>query len=280
MTAPAPTEPDATPAPEAKPPDLVSLIPEDLRDNPALAPHFSPEGAFDLPGALKSYISAQSLIGGDRIPVPKSDAPQEQWDQFFNRLGRPEAPDGYELQVPKDYPLEADEKLVADFRERAHAAGLSASQTQALFEWFLNRQSGDLQTFESNIKAMREKSTETLRREYGDAFDSKLEAGRRIMQHFGDDELSELLKTPEIGNHPALVRFAIRLSEELSEDTLAPGIRGPARFGLTPDAARAEIDSLMADEAYLNPNDPRHDEIVRKIGELTEAAWRPDGSSR
>lgn len=276
---PAPPTPGAAPpAPAA--PDLVSLIPEDLRSSPALAPHFSPEGTFDLPGALKSYISAQSLIGGERIPVPKPDAPRDQWEAFFNRLGRPDKSDGYQLQKPNGYARDIDEKLVGDYKGAAHAAGLSASQTQALYEWFLKQQDGTLSALESGLTQSRETSMATLKKEFGGALDEKLTRGRSVMQKFGDDELANLLDNPEIGNHPALIRFAIKLGEALSEDSLAPGIRGPSRFGLTPDAARSEIVSLMADPAYLNAQDPRHADVVKKIGELSEAAWQPNGSVR
>ncbi len=59
-------------------------ISEEYRSNPNI------EKFTELDALAKSYINAVSMIGTDKIPLPGKSATDEQWNEVYNKLGRPE----------------------------------------------------------------------------------------------------------------------------------------------------------------------------------------------
>lgn len=92
--------------------------------------------------AIKSYRELEAHVG-DALKVPGADAPAEEWDKLWGKLGRPEKPDAYQLKVdrenlPADFPY--DENLAIEFRTMAHEAGLNPAQAQKLHDRFVAQQ--------------------------------------------------------------------------------------------------------------------------------------------
>jgi len=81
---------EATLTPTAAPtqPNWREMLSEDIRGDERLAKFET------LEGLAKSYINAEQMIGREKIPMPKSD---EEWQDVYNRLGRPESAEGYGL---------------------------------------------------------------------------------------------------------------------------------------------------------------------------------------
>jgi hypothetical protein len=71
---------------------FMEMIPEELREHPSLSP------IKDVGNLARSYVNAQRLIGSDKIPLPKNPT-DEDLDNIYSKLGRPETPEGYELPV-------------------------------------------------------------------------------------------------------------------------------------------------------------------------------------
>ena len=60
--------------------------------------------------------------------------------------------------------------------------------------------------------------------EYGqDKFDASIETASKALDTFGDDSLLEILETTGLGNHPAMVRFVVKVGQALSEDNPMSG---------------------------------------------------------
>ena len=71
--------------------DWRTSIPEEIRG------HKSLEHIQDVGALAKSYVNAQSMIGADKVAIPGKHATDEDWGEVYRRLGRPDTPDGYEL---------------------------------------------------------------------------------------------------------------------------------------------------------------------------------------
>uniref|UniRef100_UPI0019553C3F hypothetical protein n=1 Tax=Methylobacterium sp. B34 TaxID=95563 RepID=UPI0019553C3F len=90
--------------------------------------------------ALTAYQNLETHVGRAIVP-PGADAKPEDWAPVYDKLGRPQAPDGYTgVARPADLPADflPDDDL-SGFRQAAHTAGLSDRQAQALFGWFSGR---------------------------------------------------------------------------------------------------------------------------------------------
>ena len=96
--------------------DWKDQLPDDLKGHQAL------ENISDVGVLAKTMIHAQSMVGAEKIAVPGKWATDDDWDQVWNKLGRPEDATGYELDLGEG--AEPDAEFIDSFRQAAHGAGL------------------------------------------------------------------------------------------------------------------------------------------------------------
>lgn len=98
--------------------------------------------------AAAKLAHEQSKLLGSAIRVPAKDATPEEVDAFLNKLGRPEAPDKYDLKVPATMPEELpyDSERATQFKALAHKAGLTQAQAQVIHDWAAENAVGDFNT--------------------------------------------------------------------------------------------------------------------------------------
>jgi hypothetical protein len=75
-------------------------------------------------------VNYSDLIPDDEIPLGEEterlpNIGIQKWDKLFNRLGRPENADGYEIETP-DYKF--DDNVLKEIKKAAHEAGLTKTQ--------------------------------------------------------------------------------------------------------------------------------------------------------
>ncbi len=112
---------------ESAPADWKAGLSEELQRDPSIA-HIP-----DVETMAKSYVNAQRMVGADKIAIPGNHGTDEEWDQVYTKLGRPDAPEGYELEmnnVPDG--MDANPELVGWFQNTAHKVGLTPKQAQTL----------------------------------------------------------------------------------------------------------------------------------------------------
>ena len=76
--------------------DFKTLIPEAYKEEKSLQ-NFS-----NMDDFVKSYLHSQRLVGADKIPVPNKLATEDDWNTVYERLGRPENPEGYSYDLPQE----------------------------------------------------------------------------------------------------------------------------------------------------------------------------------
>ena len=95
--------------------NFQELIPEEYRAEKSL------ENFKDMGDFVKSYLSAQKIVGADKIPVPNKFATEKDWDAVYQKLGRPEDASGYKYDLPEDQTI--DETALKNFSDQAHKLG-------------------------------------------------------------------------------------------------------------------------------------------------------------
>ena len=102
-------------------------LPEGLRAEPSLQ-------TFDSVDKLaKSYVNAVKKIGGDPAKLVSIPQEGESWDSFYNQMGRPETPEGYQFGDDPDNELEF-------YRNATHQLGLTQEQAQNMLELYASVQ--------------------------------------------------------------------------------------------------------------------------------------------
>lgn len=246
--------------------DWKAELPDDLREHPSIA------GMQDVASLAKSMVHAQSMVGADKIAVPGKWADDEDWDQVYNKLGRPDTAAEYNLnwQVEDG---EADPALTEWFENAAHQVGLNVKQAQALADSYIELTGKDA-TGQIDLEAAKAESTAELQKEYGNAFDDRLNKGDNFIGEFGAEGLQDLRLedgTPLL-NNPAFVKTIVNaaqfIHESVSEDAMV-GDRDSV--AITPQEAQAELEQVMRpDSPYWDARHPQHAAYVDRALSIQE----------
>jgi hypothetical protein len=246
--------------------EFLNMIPEELRDHPSISP------IKDVENLARSYVNAQRLIGADKIAVPVNPT-DEDLDRIYDRLGRPEAPSDYGFDVDGNV---ITEELATDYADVAHKLRLTPDQAKGILDYYKSsvEQSGE-QSLEL-AEAAKEQTVESLRSEWGRAFDQKVEAAARVAQEFADPEMFNitLADGSKLGDNAEFIKAFAKIADfrqsVTSEDTVAEMSQSNV---MTPATAQAEIDAIMNDKshAYWDRKNPiARNKAVERMQHLME----------
>lgn len=248
---------------EQKPTDWLSSLPDELKEEPSLK-------VFKDPAALaKSYVHAQKQIGKDKVVVPDPKlATDEEWSEFYSKIGRPETADDYQLEVEG-----MDEEFVSAFKQQAHKAGLRPNQVEGLFQWYNEFVGGASEKAEESAKLEKERQLVELKNEWGKAFDTKLQHAKTIYRNYMPEEVQAHMDKMGYNDDPVMVKAFAHLAEKfLSEGERVGNPNGSTV--LSPAEAKAKIDEVMANNhhAYWNPDHENHNKAKEEMKQLYELA--------
>lgn len=244
-------------------------LPEDLQKSPTLVDIKSVE---DL---AKSYVSGQKLIGEKRIPVPRDDWSEDQWNEYFKAVGRPEKPDLYELQMPEGAPegFNVNADMEKTFRAAAHKNGLNAKQAAGMWA---EMQKGAYQIFENMTGAANTalvSRTEELKKKWGADYDNRIKLAEKtalaIENSGGLQGLNKWLKESGAGSEPMIHELLYIVGSQATEAQLGGG---KPRTGMSPAEAEARAKKIMGDDypdgAYYDKKHPNHKARVKEVNDL------------
>ena len=251
-------------------------LPEGMRDHADVTRYKSVEAL------AQGHIHANKLLGAKSsgINVPAPDAPTEDWDKFYESIGRPESPDKYGLSPiigEGDEQYELPEDWVTEFAAEAHKHGMTAKQTQDMFSWFFEN------ARESNKKVMSELAersasvTASLQKEWGDEYKSKMTRVGSLISKFADEDAKSALQGA-VGNSPEFMRMMANIADSLSEDSIDTGEGKGDIGGLSPNAARSKLSAIMSDSKhpYYDGAHAGHQAAVEEVTLLNRAIYGND----
>lgn len=242
--------------------DWRTGIPEEIRG------HKSLEHIGDVGSLAKSYVNAQSMIGADKLAIPGKHATDEDWAEVHRKLGRPDSPDGYELNNEMPDGVEPSDEMLGWFKGAAHEAGLTPQQAQKLLGGY-NQMLGNMTgTDEGQVQQLRETTEIELKKEYGAAYADRMANGNAVVQQFGAENVAEiqLADGRMLGDHPEMIKMMVNVSEfinsKIGEDSLV-GVKTSG--GLTPDDARSKLAEIRATGTpYWDQRHPEHNFYVQE----------------
>lgn len=228
-------------------PSWYSTAPEELRGLAELK-------GWDVPEkALKSYRELEKFRGvpPERLlTLPdKDDSPE--WEGVHGKLGRPEKPEGYEIEG-------ADPELLAAL----HKEGLSKRQAKNLAGVLVSRaQAAQAAAAKQSDEAVQAEDA-ALRREWGAEYDANVKRGQevaaKVFKAVGfeskeemDGFLDAMQKSAGKDGYSKTMKLFAFFGRNLGEHGFVQGDAGAAQpFGMTPAAAKAAILALEADPAW------------------------------
>lgn len=244
--------------------DFVSSIPESFRDKPYMKDIDSMDKLFE------QFDNSQKLIGKKTVGIPGQESTIDEWNEFYNKMGRPESPDKYEFDSIEGFPEEVKrtDEQVAELRKIFHETGLTASQAKSL----LKRIDESTKSMYEQNKADYEKMVETRKAEFRD----------KINKHFGSDAEKAIQVTEGLLSKyvPKGLEDAVKAldddsllvlasvlnnmrSESLKEDTLFKS--GDGAPGQTAEDLRADAKKKMMSPEWNDVMHPNHDKVKAEV---------------
>jgi len=272
------TEPTATPSNVAKSDTPVSpttetqpvaktwkeAISEEFRNDPNI------EKFTEIDALAKSYINATQMIGKDKVAVPNKNSTDDQWNEVYDKLGRPESADKYTLNAKSEV-VPIDENAIKQFAENAHQLGLNNKQAQGILEFYKNNMEGMAQQAKVDTETAQAQSTQELRQEWGREFDSNIKkAGALAKANMNPEILDMQLKDGmRLGDHPEIIKGFAKIAGMMSEDKI---VSTESENVSSNTDVETEISDIMnnKDGPYWNKSHPDHDKMVQQVYTLRE----------
>jgi len=201
------------------------------------------------PEALaKSYRSLEQYTGKraeNMIELPTTDD-EAAWGNVYNRLGRPESPDKYEIPMPEGQ----TSNVIADWaRKTFHANGLTAKQAkQVIASWNELNQGYLSESAKASEAAFNAQKTE-LEKEWGGAKDKNYLIVKGTANKFGlSDEM--VTKMSDAIGYKQTMTMLYGIGAGLGEAQFIEGQTGAFGNTMAPSQAKAKEQELLLDQNF------------------------------
>lgn len=202
---------------------------------------------------LESYKNLEGHIGvpSERIvKLPGEDAEDGAWDKVYAQMGRPEAANGYEINLPEG--MDMDEARSGVIREAAFKAGLTPSQLNILAEADAGFMKEVSDNATASSKAAASSADVELRKEWGAGYDKNANSVEIAAQEFNmsEDQLSALRTA--MGPVEAM-KFMANIGNKVGAEDGYEGNRDESRGfnSFTPAEAKAQIEELNLNPEFM-----------------------------
>ena len=253
--------------------DWKASLPEDIRDNQLI------HNANSIESLAKTAIHAQSMIGADKLAIPGKWANEDDWNNVYTKLGKPEDAQGYKLEVKEG--TQVDKDIESWYRGLAHKAGLNDRQANTIFQEYMAKEA-ELKAAKAppspeDVEIIKGEAEIALKKEWGKAFDTKMNEAKGVLTEFAPKDFDQLLTKDGVplGNDPVFIKTLANIgnyiNSKLGEDKMIGNKQQPQ---YTPADAEKEIAALRGDPRdggpYWDKKHPDHMRTVQQVQELME----------
>jgi len=240
-------------------------IPEAYKDKKYLQGIDSQEKVYEM------LDNAQSLIG-KRPGLPTSESSEDDWNKFYNDLGRPDSADKYEfkeIELPEG--TARDEGFTQQSTELMHKLGLSQNQASGLREWFDGYTLEALNKQQETLKTDNEQWENLANEYYGDNKDQIMADAKDLIKENLPDKFEGALDS---FSNEHLLKMAGVLhnikNKYISEDSLSKK-DAHAAPALTPAEYHKKVLQFISNPAYTDQLHPEHEAIYMEGQKMYEA---------
>lgn len=255
LTTDAPAEVVTQPADNAQPTNenWYSALSEEYRNHPSI------QKFNDANGLAKSYLNLESMMGQEKIPVPKGVDDLNAWGMYRKAFNVPEAAENYNIKIEGV----EDEKL-GTFKELFHKHNIPQDTAQALTDAYVE-DIKQLFAHQDQLKQVAmENATNELKKEWGLKYEENLKTARNFLEKMSGNEEDYKYFEGIIGNDAKFIKLLSKMGESISEGSLGGFESQTSGFVKTPKEAEAELNSILnnPDDAYWAGSRNRRNNIT------------------
>jgi hypothetical protein len=224
----------------------------------------------EIDALAKSYINATRMIGQDKVVIPTNNSTEDQWNEVYDKLGRPESAEKYSLDA-KSKVVSLDDNAVKQFAETSHKLGLNNKQAQGLLDFYKQNMEGTAQQAKVDTETAQAQAEQELRSEWGREFDSKVKQASSLAKANIKPEILDMTLSngTRLGDHPEIIKGFAKIAGMMSEDKI---VSTESESVQSNQSIQDEIDTIINDKAspYWNKGHPNHDKQVQQVYTLRE----------
>jgi hypothetical protein len=237
-------------------------LPDDVKGDPSLAVFK------DVAGLAKSYVNAQKMIGADKVILPNDKSTEAEWNAFYQKLGRPDAADKYEIKGPDGKPVDND--IAKSFKSVAFEAGLSPKQVAKLAEWNAGVLAESQKAAEAQKGVALREALNAYQQELGgeEKYKANVDAARVAVRALAGPKLTKLMAETEFGSRPEVIEFFANLKGMMDEGKVRDGTGVPFSDE-DPSVIQGKIDEIQT-KIMANLNSPERMSWVEQQMKLRE----------
>lgn len=217
-------------------------LPEELRSEKSL------DTITDFNNMVKQLVSHKKMVGKDKVVLPTDKSDENDWNLFYEAIGRPKTETGYNTpEIPEEMTEIFTEQRLNDAKAIAYKMGA----TQKQFAEYLNYEMTQVAAIAENEHkaelATRANAEKELRTELGAAYDERMHVANRIVTEAFPKEEDRMKFLEKYGNDVDFIRFASIIGSRMSEHTALIG----KLTSRTPDELKKRISTLQNTPGYL-----------------------------
>ena len=224
------------------------------------------------------YIKELQSFAGKKGDIPKSDATEEDWNNFYSKLGRPESVEGYNFTIGDEFTKLVDkeaipeiENSVQSLKQQAFEMGATSDQAEGLVDWFLSEIADNVTNQKSKYDEVQKDLNSQLQKEWGDEYDgiNKGIDALLLANGFLEDDL-QMMRESGILNDPALAMTLGKIAAKFDDDPEIGHHQTKTMSGLKDQLAEVEMEVME----YIKTGEkiPKHifnkrQELMNKLGD-------------
>ena len=218
------------------------------------------------------YMSELKSFAGKKGDIPKEGDPQEKWDEFRMKMGRPESIDGYDFNLNQEFKdlvgegaLPYYDKVTDLIKQSAFDSGLSPEKADAALDGFLSLAAEQTQAMQKELEERATENDKALRTEWGDRYDSIQDSIAAALKQNGmSDEQVSWAQESGLFKEPALAIPLGKLVARLADDPEIGHHQTTTMSGI-----RDQLDDVNSQlRPYIKSGEKIPDNLLRKRDEL------------
>ena len=218
----------------------------------------------------KSYINAVRMIGQDKMVVPNKNFTEDQWEEAYMKMGRPESSDKYSLDVKSDV-VSLDEQAIKSFQEQSFKLGLNNEQAKGVLDFYKNNMEAQTQQAKVDAETSQAQAQNLLRQEWGRDYDANIAKAKSLATANLSPEVFEmqLADGSRLGDNIDVIKGFAKIANMMSEDKI---LSTESENMDRSEDIQTEIDQIMNDKngPYWNKSHPNHDKVVQQVYTMRE----------
>ena len=253
-----------TPAPQPTQSTWKESISEVYRNDPNI------EKFTEIDALAKSYINATRMIGQDKMIVPNKNFTEDQWEEAYIKMGRPQSFDKYTLDTKSDV-VPLDEQAIKNFQEQSFKLGLNNQQANGILDFYKNNMEAADKQAKVDAETTQAQAQQLLRQEWGREYDTNINKAKSLANANLAPEVLELQLSDgsRLGDNVDVIKGFAKIANMLSEDKI---LSTESENMDKSEDIQTEIDQIMNDKngPYWNKSHPNHDKVVQQVYTMRE----------